>query len=122
EPVDRHRQQVVRDVEVGLLVDVVTDTRPVREQVLDRDVGADEGKIVTQYRPSGGGQVEPALLDEGRDAERGQALGPAGDREPGVDRVRNPARPVREAVRLGQLDGAAAVHPYHSGEPGVGDR
>jgi hypothetical protein len=54
------------------------------------------------------------------DNERLQAPGPAGDHEPGVDRVGHASAAVGEAVRLGQPDLAVPVDPDHASEPSVG--
>ena len=51
EPVDRNRELERVDVGVDLLVEVVADPRAVREQVLDRDVVADERQVAAEQRP-----------------------------------------------------------------------
>ena len=115
----RYGQHVVGDLVVGVLVEVVTDAGPVRQEVFDRDVVADQRQVGAEHRTRGGRQVQQSLFDQAGDGERGQPLRPAGDREPGVDRVRDPVRAVRVSVRLGELELATPVHPHHTAEPGL---
>ena len=56
----------------------------------------------------------------GPEDARRSALGAAGDRELGVDRIRGVAAAMRKTVRLDQLDMAGAVDPHHAGEAGLG--
>ena len=111
-----HREHVVGDWDAGLLVDVVTDAGAVRQQVLHRHVIADERQIPAQHRPRGRGQCQRTVADQADDGERGQPFRPAGDREPGVEGVRYLLGTVSQAVRLAELDLAAAVHRHHTGE------
>ena len=68
--------------------------------MLDRDVVGDQRQVVAEQRPGGRGELERPLLDEAHHRERGQALRPAGDREPGLDRVGDPVAAVGEPVGL----------------------
>ena len=46
----RHRHQVIVEVELALLVEIVTNAGAVREQVLNRDVVRDQRQIVLEHR------------------------------------------------------------------------
>ena len=106
----RHGEHIVGDVVAGLLVEVVTDTRPVRQQVLDRDVAAYEREIGAQHRARGRGHAQRIVCDQADHGECGQAFRSAGDREPGVGGVRYLVCAVREPVCLDELDLTAAVY------------
>ena len=58
----RNGQQVLREVQIELLVEVVADPRPVREQVLDRDALVDraEGRRREPNAPSSRGSRAPS--------------------------------------------------------------
>jgi hypothetical protein len=79
-----------------LLVEVVADPRPVRQQVLDGDVAADQWEIGAEHRPCRGGEIQQAVLDQGEDCECRQPLRPAGDPDR-VGLVRDPVAPVGQA-------------------------
>src|SRR5262249_54540009 len=106
----------VGDLVPGLLVEVIADTRPVRQQMLDRDVTADEREIPAQHRARGRRQAQRAVVDQADHRQRGQPLRAAGDREPGVGRVRYLMCAVSEPVRLDELGLAAAVHGHDARE------
>jgi hypothetical protein len=110
------REHVVGELVVGVLIEVVTDARPVRQQVLDRHVLAYERQVCAQHRARGGGQAQHAIADQADHRGRGQPLRSAGDREPGVDGIRYPARAVSQAIRLGELDHTATVDRDHASE------
>ena len=99
-----------------LLIEVVADAGPVRQQMLHCHVFADERQILAQHRAGGRGQVQRAFADQADHRERGQPFGPAGDRKPGIERARDVVRTVSQAVRLAELDLTAAVHRHHAGE------
>lgn len=117
---DGHREHIVGDRVVGLLVEVVTDARSVSQQLLDRHLVIDQWQVLGQQRTSGGGWLELAFLDQAHHRQGGQPLGAAGNRELGVDRVGDEAAAMRETVCLGQLDTVSAVDADHAGEPCVG--
>ena len=60
------------------------------------------------------------VLDEAHHGERRQPLRAARDREPRVDRVRDPVAAVGEPVGLRELDVAAAVDAHDTGEARLG--
>jgi len=113
----RHGEHIVGDLVAGLLIKVVTDTRPVRQQMLDRDVTADEREIPAQHRTRGRRHAQRIVLDQADHRQCGQPFGSAGDREPGTDRVRYLVCPVSEPVRPDELDLTAAVHGHDASEP-----
>jgi hypothetical protein len=118
-----HREHVVGDLVADFLIDVVTDAGPVRQQVLDRHVLADERQIPAQHRARCRRQAQHTIDDQADHGERGQPLGPAGDSEPGVEGVRYLVRAVSQAVRLTELDLTATVHRHHTGESAlIGER
>jgi hypothetical protein len=112
----RHREQVVGDVVAGLLVEVVADARPVGQQVLDGNVVADEREIFAEYRARGRGHGQRVVVDQADHGERGEPFGPAGDGEPGANRVRYLAGAVSQAICLGEFGLTAAVHGHDTGE------
>ena len=82
----RDGQQVVREVQIELLVEVVADPRPVREQVLDRDALVDEREIGAEDRTRRRREAQSSVLDETHDDERRQSLRAARDAELRVGR------------------------------------
>ena len=73
-------------------------------------------KIGVQHRPGGRGQVQRTIADQADHRQRGQPFGPAGDREPGFEGVRDLVCTVSQPVCLGELDLTIAVHRHHAGE------
>ena len=118
--VHRTLQHVVGDLAVlVVLVEVVADAGPVREQVLDGDAIVDERKVRAEDRAGGRVEAEHTVLDEAHHCERGEALG---RRWRGRTACRgcsgtSYAR-FGEAVGLGQHGLAATVDPHHAGEGG----
>ena len=118
--VHRHRQHiVVRRVEL-VLVQVVADTRSVRQQVLDRDGLVDQREVGAEHRAGGRRQVEHTVGDQADHGERGQRLAAAGDGESDVDGVGDAPPAVGQPVGGGELDRAVAVDAHHAREPGLG--
>jgi hypothetical protein len=89
----------------------------VSEQLLDRHPVVDQRQIPPQHRTGGRGHLQPPLLDQAHHGKCGQSLGPAGDPELRVDRVRDFVATMGETVGLGELDTAAPVHSHDAGEP-----
>ena len=119
----RHRHDVVGDLAAAVLVEIVADPRPVREQVLDGDVVRDQRQVLAEERARGGPELERAVLDQAHHRERRQSLQPACDRKLRVDLVRDLVPAVREAVRLRDDDLVAAIDPDDTREAGFrGDR
>lgn len=116
ELVHRDGQEVVGEVDLDVLVEVVTDPRAVREQVLDRDVVADQRQVVAEEGAGGRHKLEHPVLDQAHDGQRGQRLGRARSSEQRVGRVRDLPRTVREAPRLLQLEPAATIDANGTGE------
>jgi hypothetical protein len=81
----------------------------VAQQVLYRDVVADQREVTAEDRAGAGGEVEHAGVDQRHDRERGQALGAACEPQLRRDGVRDPMRPVGQAEGLGELHLAAAL-------------
>ena len=67
------------------------------------------GRSLPSTERAGRRELEHAFLDQAHDGERGEALRPARDPEPRVDRVRDLEAAMREAVRPRQLDLVASV-------------
>jgi hypothetical protein len=120
EPLRRDGKQVVRKVQVELLVEVVADPRPVRQQMLDGDALVDERQVGAENRPRRRRKVESSLLDEAHDHQRGEPLRAARDAELRVGRVRNPVSPVGETVGADELDAVGTVDPDDAREARVG--
>ena len=116
ELVHGNRHQVVRDLVIGVLVQVVADARAVRQQVLDGDVVADERKISAEHRACRRRELERAVLDEARDCYGSQSLGGARSCELGVDRVRDPETAMRKPIRLCKLDLTVTIDAYDARE------
>ena len=112
ELVDGNRHDVVGDVR-GLLVEVVADPRSMREQVLDRDVVADQRQIASEHRSRSRRELEHSLRDEAHDRERRQALRGARGAELRLERVRNPVAAMCKSVGARELDVVAAVDSHH---------
>jgi hypothetical protein len=93
-----NRHHVVRCFE-GVLVEVVADAGPVRQQVFDGDGVVDQREIRAQHGARRGRQIERARLDQAHDRERREALRAARDAEPSIGRVRDPVRAIGEPVR-----------------------
>ena len=120
ERVHRDRQQVIRQIELDILVEVVADPRSVRQQVLHRDGVVDQRQIGAEHGTRGGRELEAAVLDQAHDRQRRHALDAARGPEAGVDLVRDLVAAMRQAVRLRQFDLVPAVDPDHSVERGLG--
>ena len=116
ELLDGHRQHVVGDLVTGILVEVVADARPVREQVLDRHAVVDQREIVAEHRTCRRLETERAFLDEAHHGERRPPLHAAREREPRVDGVGDRVPPVGESVRLRELELTGTVDPHDAGE------
>ena len=119
--VHRHRQQVVGDVELSVLVEVVADPRPVRQQVLDGDGVVDQRQVIAEHAtgPSSSSRSAPSSIRL-TTASAVSAFRAAGDREPGIDPVRDAVCAAGQAVRLGEVGLATKVHPHYAGETGAG--
>jgi len=111
-----HGHDVVGDRVAGILVQVVADPGPVREQVFDRHGVVDERQITAKYRPRRRGEVDRAALDQADDGERGDSFPAAGDPKPGVHCVGYPVRAVGQAVRLGEEHLTTMVNGDDTGE------
>ena len=116
----RDGEQVFRQVQVELLVEVVADPRPVREQVFDGDALVDEREISAEDRTRRPREAESSFFDETHGHERGQHLRAACDAELRVGLVRNRMRAVGEPVRADDLDAVAPVDTDDAGEPCLG--
>jgi hypothetical protein len=116
ESVHGHRHEVVVDLEVGVLVKVVADARPIRQQVLDRHAIVDQGKVVAQDRTRGRRERERPVLDQAHHGERRQALRAARDRELRFDGVGDPVAAIGEPVGLRELDVARAIDTHDTRE------
>ena len=112
----RNRDGVAGHVVEPVLVEVVADAGPVREQMLHGDVVGDLGQVVAKERPGGGRQVEPALLHERHHGQRGEPLRGTGGPELRIDGVGHPIRTIGVPIGLGDLGPAAPVDPHHAGE------
>ena len=112
----RDRQHVVGDVPVVVLVEVVPDPGPVREQVLNGDGVLDQRQVRAEQAPSGRAPLEQPLLDQAHHGQGGHALHRAGDGELGLWRVEDSVRAVGQPEGLHQLGPATAVHAYGPGE------
>jgi hypothetical protein len=86
------------------------------EQVLHRHGIADEREVAAKDRTCGRGHSERAVLDQAGDRERGQPLGPAGDRETSVDGVPDAVGAIRESVGPCELRFTVAIHAHDAGE------
>jgi hypothetical protein len=120
ERVYRDGQDVVRDLAGSVLVQVVADPRAMGEEMLDRDVVADEREIFPENGASAGGEVERAGLDQAHDGQRRQALRTACYAEPRVDGVRDSAAAMSKAVRALDDDVTAPIHADDAREEGLG--
>ena len=105
---DRH--DVIADLPSGLLVEVVADARPVRQELLDRHAVVDQGQIAAEHGPSRCRKLEHPFLDQAHGGDRREALRPARDREARFDLVRDFEAAMREAVRPREFD-SAAIYP-----------
>jgi hypothetical protein len=101
----------------GVLVEVVTDSRAVGQEVLDRHVVVDQRKVLAQHRASCRVEVESAVLDEAHHTQGGEAFRSAREAEPRLNRIGDAIAPVRPTVCLGELHPAAPVDANHTGEP-----
>jgi hypothetical protein len=117
--VHRHRHHVAVHVADGVLVEVVTDPRPVRQQVLDRHVVGYQGQVLPEQRAGGRTQLERRALDQAHHGQGREALRPARDGELGLHLVGGPVRPVGAPVGRAELDLARAVDLDHAAEPGA---
>jgi len=80
---NRNRHHVVVGLIANVLVEIVTDTRTMRKQMLDRDIVANERKVAPENGARRGGELQDAVLDQTDHCERGHPLVPTGDPEPG---------------------------------------
>ena len=115
-----HRHDVLAGLESGLLVEVVADARPVRQELLDRHAVVDQRQVAPEHGAGGRRQLEHACLDQAHDDERGEALRSARESETRVHRVRDLEAAMREAVCPRQLDPVALVDPNDTREPCLG--
>jgi hypothetical protein len=111
-----HCEHIVGDLISGFFVEVVTNARPVRQQMLDRDIVANQRQICTQQRTRGRRHAQRVVVDQADNCERGEPFGAAGDREPGSHGVRYLVGAVSEAIRLSEFTLTAAVHRHGTGE------
>jgi hypothetical protein len=118
--VDRHRHQVVREVEIEFLVEVVADARSVREELLGGHAGVDQRKVLAEDQAHRRREVEAPFRDQRNDRERREPLRAARDRELRIDTVRHLVRPIRETVRLLEHDAVRIVDANDAGEPRLG--
>jgi hypothetical protein len=112
--VDGNGHGVVVDVVAGALVEVVTDARPVTQEVLHGDAIVDQRQVVAEDRARRRRQREGAVLDERHHGEGGEPLVAAGQREAGLGRVGDAPAPVRPPVRGIKLDRAGALDAHHA--------
>ena len=112
----RHREHVVGDVVASLLVEVVTDARPVCQQVLDGDVVADEREIFAEYRARCRGHGQRVVVYQADHCKRGEPFRPAGDGKPGANCIRYLAGAISQAICLGEFGLTAAVDGHNTGE------
>jgi hypothetical protein len=85
-------------------------------QVLDGDVVADEREIRAEHRARCRRHGQRVVVDQADHRERGEPFRPAGDREPGANRIRYLAGAVSQAICLGEFGLTAAVHGHNTGE------
>ena len=104
---------------VDVLVEVVADARRWASRCSTVTSSSISGRSSPSTDARGGGELELALLDQAHDGQRGQALRAAGDAEPGLDRVRDLQRAMRQAVRLRRLELAPTVDRHDAGESGL---
>jgi hypothetical protein len=120
ELVRRDAHRVLARVLLDLLVEIVADAGPMREQMLDRHVVADEREVATEHRARGGRELEQPVLDQAHDGERREALRAARDPELRVDRIRDLVAAVREPLCLGDFYPPSAVDSHDAGELRLG--
>jgi hypothetical protein len=118
ELVHRNREHVLVRVVVQFFVEVVADSRAVREQVFDRHVISNEREIASEHRPRRRRQAERSLVDQADDRERREPFRSARDRELRLRRVRDLVRAMRESVGAREFDVVAAVDSDGSRESG----
>lgn len=80
------------------------------QQVLDGDVVADEREICAEHRAHCRGHGQRVVVYQADHCQRGQPLRPAGDREPGANRIRYLAGAVSQAICPGEFGLTAPVH------------
>ena len=95
---DRHCQHVVVVIGDLVLVEVVTDSRPVGEELLDSHPVVDKRQVSVEHRPGRRAQAELATLHEAHHRQRSETLRAAGDGELRVDRRRDVETTVRQAI------------------------
>jgi hypothetical protein len=94
-----HRREVVRQIQIGVLVEVVADAGAVAQQVLHRHVIGDQGEVGPENRARGAVEAEDTLVHQAHHRERREGLRPAGDGQLAVDGHRDGVGAVGEAER-----------------------
>ena len=117
--VHRDRHHIVVLVIQIVLVEVVADPGPVRQQVLDRHDLGDQGQVRVEQRAGGRVELQGPPLHQSHDDQGRQALRPARGREEGLHGVEDPMGTVSKPVGTGDLGLTRAVDADHAGEPGV---
>jgi hypothetical protein len=111
---------MVGDVVVGLLAEVVTDTGPMSQQMLDRHRVPDQRQISLEYRSCRRRERQMPRLDQAHHRQCRQALGTTGNAELALDAHGNATAAIRHPMGPEEPHGVADIDTHHTREPRPG--